>query len=292
MADYEERRYTSQDGLALYFRDYGPRDGQLTPVLCLPGLTRNSNDFRRVAKLLGHERRVICPDYRGRGASPPDPDWRNYQPPTYVNDVRHLLTALNLHRVFVIGTSMGGLLAMGMGAAMPSVLAGALINYVGPVIETDGLDKILAYMQDGKDGFDDWDAAAAYLRTKFPEIPAETDADWLRVAQGTYQQGADGRIEHNWDYDLIKPLLANREIEDLWPLFRTLKRIPLVVVRGALSDILSAETFAQMGEACPNTVPVTVDGVGHMPTLLETQCQEALAHALAECDPDFHAPRH
>ncbi len=286
--DYLERRYTSQDGLSLCFRDYGPRHGGLTPVLCLAGLTRNSQDFSRIAKRLKGERRVICPDYRGRGQSDPDPKWQNYQLPTYLNDIRHLLAALNLHRVFVIGTSMGGIMAMGMGAAMPTALAGVLLNDVGPEIGTDGLDKIITYMRDGAAGFDDWPEAVAYLRNTFPEIPATTDAEWLWVAQGTFEQAANGRIVHNWDYNIIKPLLESPEPPDLWPLFRTLANLPMVVTRGALSDILAVDTLARMQDAIPGLTAVTVDGVGHMPSLSEPECQEALDHALAIADRAHH----
>ena len=141
--DYAEKRYTSQDGLSLYYRDYGPSADGLTPVLCLPGLTRNSRDFSAISKRLMRERRVICPDFRGRGLSDHDPNWQNYEPTTYIGDIRHLLCALNIHRVFVIGTSMGGLLTMGMGAAMPTVLAGALINDVGADIGESGVEKII-----------------------------------------------------------------------------------------------------------------------------------------------------
>jgi len=286
--DYREGRYTSQDGLSLYYRDYGPRLGGKTPVLCLAGLTRNSADFGRIAKQLMDERRVICPDYRGRGQSDHDPRWQNYQPPTYLGDLRHLLAALNLHRVFVIGTSMGGLLAMGMGAAMPGVLAGVLLNDVGPEIGETGVERIIEYMQDGEAGFDDWPAAATYLQDKFPDLPARTEEEWLWIAKGTYREAADGRIEHNWDYNLIKPILENPETVDLWPLFLSLRGRPLVVTRGALSEILTEETLEKMQAAVPELVAVTVDGVGHMPSLSEPECQEALNHALAVADRSHH----
>ena len=285
---FSERRYTAQDGLSLYFRDYGEGHRAKTPVLCLAGLTRNSNDFSRLAKQLSSDRRVICPDYRGRGKSEYDSEWRNYTPFTYINDIRHLLIFLNIYRVFVIGTSMGGLITMGMGAAMPTVLAGALINDVGPVIEKHGLDKIFTYMQEGASGFNDWGAAAAYLRDRFPELPAETDEDWLWIARGTFQEGIDGRIEHNWDYNLIRPILNDTEAAELWPLFQTLKRIPLVVTRGGISDILSAATLDAMVAAIPELTAVTVDGVGHMPNLMEPECQEVLHDALAHADDAHH----
>ena len=177
---------------------------------------------------------------------------------------------------------------MGMGAAMPTVLAGALINDVGPVIEKHGLDKIFTYMQEGASGFNDWGAAAAYLRDRFPELPAETDEDWLWIARGTFQEGIDGRIEHNWDYNLIRPILNDTEAAELWPLFQTLKRIPLVVTRGGISDILSAATLDAMVAAIPELTAVTVDGVGHMPNLMEPECQEVLHDALAHADDAHH----
>ena len=281
---FSERFYTSQDGLSLYFRDYGKEHRVKTPVLCLAGLSRNSNDFSRLAEQLSSDRRVICPDYRGRGKSDYDPNWRNYTSFTYMNDIRHLLSSLNLCRVFVIGTSLGGLMAMGMGAAMPTTLAGALINDVGPVIEKQGLDKILKYMQDGASGFDDWETAAAYLRERFPELPAETDEDWRWITCGTFEEGADGRIKHNWDYNLIRSLLKETAEPELWSLFQTLKRTPLVVTRGGLSDILSASTLNAMVAVIPDLTAVTVDGVGHMPNLLEPECKEALDNALARAD--------
>ena len=281
---FSERFYTSQDGLSLYFRDYGKEHRVKTPVLCLAGLTRNSNDFSRLAEQLSSDRRVICPDYRGRGKSDYDPNWRKYTSFTYMNDIRHLLSSLNLCRVFVIGTSLGGLMAMGMGAAMPTTLAGALINDVGPVIEKQGLDKILKYMQDGASGFDDWETAAAYLRERFPELPAETDEDWRWITRGTFEEGADGRIKHNWDYNLIRSLLKETAEPELWSLFQTLKRTPLVVTRGGLSDILSASTLNAMVAVIPDLTAVTVDGVGHMPNLLEPECKEALDNALARAD--------
>nr|WP_300500421.1 alpha/beta fold hydrolase [uncultured Rhodococcus sp.] len=145
---YRERWLTAQDGLKLYFRDYQPPGGvtgggpaaSATPVLCLPGVSRNSKDFAPLAQRLSQGRRVICPDYRGRGRSQYDPDWSHYHPPVYVDDIRHLLCALGVHRVHVIGTSLGGILAMVMAVAMPGTVAGAVLNDIGPEIEISGLD--------------------------------------------------------------------------------------------------------------------------------------------------------
>lgn len=288
---FSEHFYSSQDGLRLYFRDYGPRCADTTPVICLPGLTRNCRDFHALALSLMGTRRVICPDLRGRGKSARDPDWRNYHPSVYVNDVRHLLAALNLHRVFVVGTSMGGIMAMAMGAVMPTSIAGALINDVGPDIDDAGLDDIVAYVHRADQVFADWRAAADFLKSCFPEMPGMDDDAWLRAAKRTAIERPDGTVVHDWDPAIAKPLESQRHAVDLWPLFHSLRRVPIVVVRGELSDILSSETLAGMHEALPQLVSVIVPGFGHAPTLSEPQIPEPLNDALVAADRARSHPR-
>jgi len=279
---YRECRFTSQDGLSLYYRDYGDPLSARTPVLCLPGLTRNSKDFNRVATRLAADRRVLCPDYRGRGRSQYDPDWRNYVPATYLNDIRHLLAATGLHRVIVLGTSMGGLLACGMAVAMPTALAAAVINDVGPDINGEGLGKIVTYLRDSQP-LPDWDTVIARLRASFPNLPAYEDGDWFTIAEATYRQGDDGRLHPDWDPALVKPLLADATYGyELWGLFRALRRVPVLMVRGAKSDVLSAATFERMGAALPHARRVTLAGVGHAPNLSEPQAKEAIDALLRE----------
>jgi pimeloyl-ACP methyl ester carboxylesterase len=279
---YRECRFTSQDGLSLYFRDYGDPQSVRTPVLCLAGLTRNSKDFNRVAARLAAERRVLCPDYRGRGRSAYDPDWRNYVPATYFNDIRHLLAATGVHRVIVVGTSMGGLLACGMAVAMPTAVAAAVINDIGPVINGEGLGKIVAYLRDSTP-LPDWDTVIARLRVSFPNLPVYKDGDWFTIAEATYRKGDDGRLYPDWDPALIKPLLADATYGyDLWGLFRALGRMPVLMIRGAKSDVLTAETFARMGAALPHARCLTLPGVGHAPNLSEPQAKEAIDALLRE----------
>src|SRR5713226_6270456 len=117
---YRARHLTAQDGLQLFYRDYGNPHGSRVPLLCLTGLTRNSQDFADLAERCAGTRRVICPDYRGRGRSAYDPDWRRYEPMTYLNDIGHVLLANDIHRVVVVGTSLGGLLAMGLAVMRPT----------------------------------------------------------------------------------------------------------------------------------------------------------------------------
>ena len=132
MPAYREATVSAQDGLALYYRDYGDALASKTPVLCLPGLTRNSADFAELAARLSRGRRVLCPDYRGRGRSAYDSNWRNYDPYVYINDISHLLAATGIGRAVIVGTSMGGLLAMGLAVLRPTLVAGAVLNDIGP----------------------------------------------------------------------------------------------------------------------------------------------------------------
>jgi len=278
----------SQDGLSLYLRDYGDDSSKATPVLCLSGLTRNSRDSHWLARRLSAHRRVLCPDYRGRGRSQYDPEWRRYHPATYVGDLRHMLAALNVHRVYVIGSSLGGIVTMAMGAAMPTSLAGALINDVGPEIDPSGLSDIIAYMT-APTPLAGWDEAVARMQHHFPKIPATTDTEWLEVTKGAFQERGDGKIIHDWDDGLVKPLLgAAGEMIDLWPLFGSLRRFPLIVVRGGNSDILLESTFRRMAEMMPEMISLTVPGVGHMPTLAEPEVLEILDAQLAHIDAAGH----
>lgn len=273
---FRERHYTSQDGLRLYFRDYGDPSSTATPVLCLSGLTRNSRDFHGVALRLSAARRVLCPDYRGRGRSQYDRDWRRYAPRTYLDDIRHLLAAVNLHRVVVIGTSLGGILAAAMAVAMPCAVAGAVLNDVGPEIGRDGLERIIAYMRDDRPQAD-WSRAARHLREVFPDLPADDEDGWLEIARGTYRECGDGLLRIDWDPAIVKPLLRRRDRSpDLWPLFRALGRIPAVVLRGATSNILGEATVKRMTGEIPGLTAVTVGGVGHAPSLAEPEAAEAI----------------
>jgi pimeloyl-ACP methyl ester carboxylesterase len=287
-ASFAEGIVSAGDGVRMYYRDYGDQRSPKTAVLCLSGLTRNSKDFHGLAKWLSSERRVISLDYRGRGQSGYDPHWQNYQPETYVADVRHLLSALNLHRVFVVGTSLGGIVTMGMGIAMPGVLAGALLNDVGPDISMEGLHIIQRYMEAEK-AFPDWRAVADHLAHYFPDLGFNTPEEWEFLARLSYRQREDGKIVQEWDPNIVRPL-QNFDPEgiDLWPLFRSLRRIPLVTLRGEKSNILTVDTFTKMSVANPQMNAVTVPDVGHVPSLAEPQSIEALSGALYHADTTRH----
>lgn len=274
-AGFEERRFRAQDGLSLYFRDYGPRDGTEIPLLCLTGLARNSKDFAPfAARVSALGRRVLCLDYRGRGRSGYDPDPMNYQPATYLNDIRHMLAALGLHRVVVVGSSLGGILGMGMGAAMPTAIAGLILNDVGPEIDTTGFARIQDYLKADRP-HRSWDEAVADLKTIFTNN-SFTEAEWREVAEGTFRQGDDGLLHFDWDVKLYKPIEKSPGIPDLWPYFNSVRHVPMLVLRGEKSDILLPGTVERMVANHPSIRAVTVPGAGHIPTLKEPEAVEAV----------------
>lgn len=273
---WRDRFVTSQDGLPLYVRDHpGPTDTGRTPVLCLTGLTRNSRDYEPLAARLSARRRVLCTDYRGRGRSGYAPDWRTYQPPTYVGDVTAILTALNLHRVIVIGTSLGGLVAMGLSLARPTVLAGVVLNDVGPVLGLAGLGKIIDYLRD-LSPLPDRTAALERVRA-IVDRAEPTEAHLARAVDTTFRVDPDGRHVFDWDPALLKPIRrAKAPPPPMWALFGGLRRLPVLVLRGETSTLLTADTLAAMQAARPDLEAVTVPGVGHPPTLVEPEATAAI----------------
>ena len=287
---FREGRVATQDGKQIYYRDYGPRYNPSVPVLCLTGLTRNSKDFHRVASRLADRRRVICPDYRGRGRSAYDRDWRNYAPPSILYDLTILLTALDLGPVVVIGTSLGGILAMGLAAARPMVLAGALINDAGPDIETGGLDRIKAMI--GRDRVHpNWESAVADLKQLLPDasLDPSNDKAWLAFAKSTWRQGDDGLLHYDFDTRLARTLDMKGSPIDLWPLFGALAHVPVAVVRGGISDILKAETVDRMAEARGgDLIAAAVPGAGHAPNLDEPESHRAIDELLSRADAARH----
>lgn len=278
---YRERYYRSQDDLRLYWREYGDPCATATPVLCLAGLTRNSKDLHELALHLGQTRRVLAPDYRGRGRSAYDPDWRNYNVRVCLDDIRHLLAVAGVHRVAVIGTSLGGILAMAMAAAYPTLLAGAVLNDVGPEVEIAGLRHIVEYIRVDRPQ-PDIDSAVATIRRMLPRVQFRDPAIWQKMVENTYRKGDDGLLHFDWDVAIVRPLLEPAEpTPDLWPLFRALKRVPALALRGEVSEILSEATFAAMARAKPDMTQLTVAGTGHTPTLSEPEVRQAIDGFLA-----------
>lgn len=282
---FQERRWTSRDGLSLYARDYpGSGDEPGLPVICLHGLTRNSKDFEDVAPLIaGWGRRVIVADVRGRGQSDRDPHPNNYQPKIYARDVVEMMAKLEIPRAVFLGTSMGGLITMTMMAVRPKAVAAAILNDVGPAIAPEGIARILSYA--GKPvEIRDWDDAAAYVRrTNVVALPHFADADWHRFALRTFRQGPDGPM---LDYDpaIAVPLTNPIPRSAGWIaglLFRLLaRRRPTLMLRGETSDIVSRPIADRMQRMAPKMQRVDVPGVGHAPTLAEPEAVDAIRNFL------------
>ena len=278
---YIERRVTSFDNLSLYVRDYGDPLDARAPLFCLGGLTRNCKDFSSLAEQYSADgRRVICPDYRGRGQSDYDTNWRNYDPRVYIRDIQDLLSALNIHHIVIVGTSLGGIIGMAISVAIPGALAAAVINDVGPKVETGGLEFIINYIKKDRP-HDDWDSAIVTMKRMLPNLTFQDDGVWLQMAQNTFRERENGRIHFDWDVNLVKPMLmSSYVVPDLWPLFRALKNIPTLVLRGAESDVLSSATFRLMQEVKPDMVAVEIPRAGHVPTMAEPESRAALEEFL------------
>jgi pimeloyl-ACP methyl ester carboxylesterase len=277
--------YSAADGLQLYFCEHGPPAGpdDAPPVLCLHGLTRNSRDFDELVALLSPRHRLITTDLRGRGHSAYDSDLRHYHPARYVDDVWHLLAHLGIGRVRVIGTSLGGLMAMLMAAQRPETLEAVVLNDVGPELDARGLARV-AESAGRLPPVDDWAAAAAAVReatrVAFPDWP---DERWMTFARKMYAPSAGGgldvRLDRNVGEAMRRGFSAMRE--DPWELFGALRGIPLLVVHGEESDLLTPEILARMREARPDLRTVTVPRRGHAPNLDEAEAIDAIEKFLA-----------
>jgi pimeloyl-ACP methyl ester carboxylesterase len=265
-----EHKIRTRDGLAVYVRDIAPV-APLTglPVLCLHGLTRNSKDFSLVAeRIAALGRRAIAMDVRGRGRSDWDPQPERYQPPTYVQDAFEVLDALKVERAVWLGTSMGGLITTVAALSAPQRVAGAILNDIGPVVDPAGLARIASYAGNSLNVRSWAEAAAAVKATQDVAFPNRDDAFWLDFAQRTFRQRADTVLEPDYDPAIAKAL-GQGPAPDLWAMFDVFKTIPTLVIRGALSDILSRETLAQMHQRNPNLESAEAPWCGHAPTLEE-----------------------
>jgi len=277
--------YDSHDlRVKLYARDYG---GQGMPVICMHGLSRNSADFEVIAAHLSERYRVIAVDQRGRGRSGWDTEPANYSPALYVQDMFKLMGDLGIARAALIGTSMGGIMAMIMAMIAPQAVIGMVINDVGPEIDVAGLERIKSYV--GKSPpIRSWaDAAARAKQTNDVAFPDYSDDDWLAFARRTYHVDDAGIPVSSYDpgisgaFDPGGPVVAP---PDMWGIWETLKEIPVLGVRGGLSDLLSEATFGRMLETHPGMRAVTLANRGHAPMLDEPEAVSAIDAFLADLE--------
>lgn len=281
MAEFEDRHWTSEDGLRLHYRDYAGPETR-TPIICLPGLTRNARDFELLAPRLSASRRVLCLDLRGRGDSAYAKDPATYTPLNYVADLKALLDQAGIDRFVAIGTSLGGLVTMLFAATHPERLAGAVFNDVGPEVSAVGLARIGGYVGQGR-SFETWMHAARALQESQGEMfPDFAIADWLTLAKRAMTLGSNGRIVFDYDMKIAEPLAtpSNAAPPDLWPLWRALAGRPVLVLRGEASDILAPEVAARMIAEIPDAELVTLPRLGHAPTLDESNAVSAIERLL------------
>ena len=279
--DWSDQYWWSSDGVRLHARVYAGPDGTegAPPILCMPGLARNARDFEMLAPHVARQRKVIVIEFRGRGESAFAKDPMTYVPLTYVQDVVAMLEELGIERFAAIGTSLGGLVAMLMAATLPGRLVGAVLNDVGPELQAAGLERIRDYIGAGGSQ-PTWMHAARSLaelnRAVYPDYEIH---DWLRLTKRTHRLTAEGRIVADYDKQIAAPLRAASSGDaamDLWPVYRALGNIPLLILRGALSDILAQSAGEKMVAELPRARLVEVPGVGHAPTMDEPQARAAI----------------
>lgn len=281
---------SAPDGLRLHVRLYGSIVTSALPVVCLPGLARTAADFATLAHALATDAQMPRPVYvldsRGRGRSEYDRHSANYNFEVELGDLVAALSALDIGRAVFVGTSRGGLLIMLLAAARPAAIAGAVLNDIGPVIEPKGLVRIKGYV--GKlpqpTSFED---AAIVLRRLFgAQFPALTDSDWLAFAHRTFEE-RQGRLVPNYDprlADILRGVDLERPLPSLWNEFDALGSVPVLVIRGANSDILSPATVKAMRARHKTLKTIEVADQGHTPLLAEPPLIARVAAFIRSCE--------
>ncbi|MBI4276054.1 MAG: alpha/beta hydrolase [Rhizobiales bacterium] len=287
---YVSQFVSAQDGLRLHMRCYASRSACGRPVVCLPGLSRNSADFHALAAALAsdpaHPRRVLALDYRGRGRSEYDRNPKNYSLPVELSDVIAVITALDMAPVVFVGTSRGSILAMLLAAIRPGAIAGCVLNDIGPVIEPQGLMRIKSYVGKLPEPRNFEEAADLLRRLFVMQFPKMSQQDWLANAKRSWRE-QDGRLIPDYDVALANDL-AKIELEQplpaLWKEFDALKHVPVMVVRGENSDILSPATVAAMAARRSDLEILNVPDQGHAPFLDDNDTIGRVAGFVARCE--------
>jgi len=279
---------TAPDGLTLHVRRYGSRVASTLPVVCLPGLARTASDFDPLAAALADDpakpRLVLALDYRGHGQSEYDRNPDNYALPVTLADLSAVLIALEIAPAIFVGTSYGGLLAMMLAALRPSAIAGAILNDIGPVVEPHGLVRLKGYI--GKlpipRNFEEGGEILRWLfEAQFPKLAAQ---DWIAFAQRTWRKHG-GRLLPDHDPKLAQTLQGAdmQHPPTLWAHFDALARVPLMVIRGAKSDMLASSTLDAMLSRRHELQIALVSDQGHPPLLTDPKLIRRIATFIASC---------
>ncbi len=286
--DCADHFISAPDGLRLYARSYGSPNGR-RPVVCLPGLARTTLDFDSVAAILAGDaerpRQVIAIDYRGRGRSDYDPNPANYSLATELADLLAVLTALETPPAVFLGTSRGGILTMLLAAVRPAAIAGVILNDIGPVIEIQGLLRIKSYLgrlPQPKSYEEGGEILRRLLGAQFPKL---TQDQWMVFAKQTFED-KNGFLKVRYDPKLallLKGISATHVLPPLWKEFDALAQVPAMLIRGANSDILSAETVEAMRMRRPDMTILEVPDQGHPPLLAEREVISEICTFIESC---------
>ncbi len=270
MAAFKDGYWWSNDGLRLHYRHYeGPSDRP--PLLCLPGLTRNARDFEELADRLAGAWSIFVIDLRGRGESAYAKDPMTYVPLVYLQDIAALIADLQLEKLIAVGTSLGGILTLLLGATDPGRLAGVILNDVGPTLDRAGITRIRGYVGRSQ-SWPTWlHAARALSETNDAVFPDYQLDDWLGMAKRTCRLTPNGRIVFDYDMKIAEPfrLPGGDGGMDLWPTLDAFASVPMLLLRGERSDLLGATTVMEMQRRLPYMDYCEVPRVGHAPTLNE-----------------------
>jgi pimeloyl-ACP methyl ester carboxylesterase len=287
MAPFEDLFFSSPDGLVMHARDYPPgKDTHALPVICLHGLTRNARDFEEIApRIAALNRRVLAVDFRGRGQSAWAADPMSYLPPVYAGDIAVLLGQAGIERALFIGTSLGGLVTLILAAMAPALVAGAVLNDVGPKLSPVGLRRIGGYVGLSSE-VADWNEAAAYAKAvNGAAFPDADDAFWDAFGRRLFTTDASGKLVLDYDPDIAAPFKAadpDAPAPDLAPLFMNLNLgRSVLLVHGELSDLIDQPLADEMRELAPDMAYVQVPRVGHAPMLTEPEAWAAVEAWLA-----------
>jgi pimeloyl-ACP methyl ester carboxylesterase len=270
------RGFSARDGLRLSALEWpGPEGGERLPLLCLPGVARTALDFVHIGERYAGARRVVALEYAGHGDSERARDAGRYRVEVALRDLLDGMAALHLHRVVLLGTSFGGILAMSLGVLRPGVLAAVAMNDVGPRLEPAGLGVVREVI--GRDpAFATIEDASAFLQRVLPPL-ASDEAGWREVAETTYARGEDGRFHPRWDIRVVEGMQREDPgATELWPLFRALDHVPLLLFWGQESTLLTASTVARMRRERPDMAVQGLPGIGHAPRLVEPLALAAL----------------
>lgn len=279
---YRDEFVSANDGLRLHARVYGEHPSDHLPVVCLPGLARTAADFHELGIALASDgrrpRRVIALDYRGRGLSEWDKDWTHYDPRVETDDISQVLTALDVPRAIFVGTSRGGLLTMALAVARPGLVGAAVLNDIGPVIDPRGLIRIRGYIGKLPPPANYREAVDILKLLSNAQFPVLGDADWDLLARRTWVEDK-GKLIPAYDPALVHTLAGidlEEPLPDLWNFCDMLRGVPMLTIRGANSDILSADTLQAMQARYPHMESLVVPDQGHTPLTWEPMVMKAI----------------